>query len=405
LHVAHRASSRRSIVTDSNSCDVLVAGAGLVGLALAAALAQRGLRVALADRAPIRCAEPDPDAWDARVYAVSPGSASFLHGLGAWQGVPPERLTAIESMHVRGDAGSTLAFSAFELGERALAWIVEDSVLRAALLPRVHASGVQLFGDASFAAVDWFPEGASVRFGDGTSVTSRLIVGADGVHSWVREAAGILATPRRYGQTAVVANFTCARAHHGDARQWFRSDGGVLAWLPLPGRRISIVWSAPEAQAERLLALPPEDLAAEVEAAGDGAFGTLAPLTRARGFPLAFLRLRTPIAHRLALVGDAAHGVHPLAGQGMNLGFGDAQCLANVLGERGPIEDPGTPMLLRRYSRQRAEPIAVMQTVTDGLARLFAPPSPWLRTLRNAGMTAVDRLPAVKRLLAQPALR
>ena len=236
-------------------------------------------------------------------------------------------------------------------------------------------------------------------------LSAKLVVGADGVRSWVRQAAGIVAEPRPYGQTAVVANFDCERAHHGVARQWFRDDGGVLAWLPLPGRRISIVWSAPDALAAELRALQRDALAARVADAGGHALGVLAPITDAATFPLSFLKLPATIAHRLALVGDAAHGVHPLAGQGVNLGFGDVEALAGVLAERGPVGDPGAPILLERFARRRAEPVLAMQTVTDGLVRLFGPATPWLKTLRNAGMTAVDRLPVLKRALAQPALR
>jgi 2-octaprenyl-6-methoxyphenol hydroxylase len=231
------------------------------------------------------------------------------------------------------------------------------------------------------------------------------VVGADGLRSWVRSAAGLLAVPRPYGQTAVVDNYDCTRAHHGCARQWFRPDGSVLAWLPLPGRRISIVWSAPDALATELLSLTAEALAARVADAGEDALGALVPLGPPSGFPLQYLRLPTSVAHRLALVGDAAHGLHPLAGQGVNLGFGDAEALATVLAQRGPVDDPGAPVLLARYARRRAEPVLAMQAVTDGLARLFEPSGPWLRTLRNAGLSAVDRLPALKRILAQPALR
>jgi 2-octaprenyl-6-methoxyphenol hydroxylase len=221
----------------------------------------------------------------------------------------------------------------------------------------------------------------------------------------VRGAAGLVAARRPYGQTAVVANFDCERAHHGIARQWFLPDGSVLAWLPLAGRRISIVWSAPDAMAADVSALPPERLTARVAEAGGHALGALALLTPPALFPLALVRLPTPVAHRLALVGDAAHGVHPLAGQGVNLGFGDAQALAAVLAERGPVADPGASVLLARYARRRSEPVLAMQAVTDGLSRLFGVPSPWLSLLRNAGLTAVDRIPLLKRALAQPALR
>jgi 2-polyprenyl-6-methoxyphenol hydroxylase-like FAD-dependent oxidoreductase len=157
--------------------------------------------------------------------------------------------------------------------------------------------------------------------------------------------------------------------------------------------------------ADELMAQSPAALAARVEDAGAAAWGALAAITPAAAFPLAFLKLPATIAHRLVLVGDAAHGVHPLAGQGVNLGFGDVRELAQILTDRGPVQDPGAPLLLDRYARRRAAPVLAMQSVTDGLARLFGPPTPWLRTLRNAGMAAVERLPVLKRALAQPALR
>lgn len=146
-------------------------------------------------------------------------------------------------------------------------------------------------------------------------------------------------------------------------------------------------------------------LADRVDGAGGHALGALELITPPVAFPLSYLRLPAAVAHRLALVGDAAHGVHPLAGQGVNLGFGDAQALATVIAARGPIEDPGTPILLERYARRRAEPVFAVQTVTDGLARLFAARAPWVARLRNLGLSAVDRLPLAKRLLAQSVLR
>jgi 2-polyprenylphenol 6-hydroxylase len=396
-------SAEREGAAASVQHDVVIAGAGLVGLALAAALARHGMTVALLDRA----AQPalDAEGWDSRVYAISPGSAAFLQGIGAWQALPPERIAAIESMHIVGDTGSTLDFSAYELGERALAWIVEERALRAALIPTVHVPGVDFVGDARFAGLAWSSNDGALVLEDGRRYAGRLVVGADGLNSWVRAASGILVEPRSYGQQGVVANFECELAHHGCARQWFRGDGGVLAWLPLPGRRISIVWSAPDALASELLALPPEAFTLRVADAGGSALGALSLITPPAAFPLQSLRLPTSIAHRMALIGDAAHGVHPLAGQGVNLGFGDAQALASVLAERGPVADAGAPILLERFARRRAEPVLAMHTVTDGLVRMFGPGMPWLKTLRNAGLSAVDRLPILKRALAQPALR
>jgi ubiquinone biosynthesis UbiH/UbiF/VisC/COQ6 family hydroxylase len=385
--------------------DVVIAGAGLVGLSLAPALSRTGLSVALVDRGPMTDDEYAADSFDPRVYAISPGSAAFLRSVGAWQALRCERIAAIEAMHVEGDGGGSLDFSAYDLGERALAWIVEERELRAALLRTVRRAGVDMIGGVTLDTLMWSATAGTLRFTDGRTLQARLIVGADGARSWVREAAGIVAEPKSYGQTAVVANFACERAHHGRAHQWFRADGSVLAWLPLPGRRLSMVWSAPDPLAQTLLDDDAEALSARVAEAGGHTLGALECITPAAGFPLRFLRLPTSVALRLALVGDAAHGVHPLAGQGVNLGFGDAQSLSTVLAERGPVSDPGAPILLERYARRRAEPVLAMQAVTDGLARLFGPPSPWLKALRNAGISAVDRLPLIKRALAQPALR
>lgn len=387
--------------------DVVIAGAGLVGLALARALAETGLTVALADRADLATPESPASGgdWDARVYAISPGSATFLQSLGVWQALPQNRIAPIESMRVEGDAGALLNFSAYELGERALASIVEERALRAALVPLVQSSGIAVHAPSSFESLSFSRDAAVLHCADGRSLTTRLIVGADGLHSWLRQAAGIATVTKPYGQTAVVANFECERAHRGRAYQWFIEDGGVLAWLPLPGRRVSIVWSAPDALAQELLALSVEALAARVAAAGRHVLGAFECITPSAGFPLQRVELATVIAHRLALVGDAAHGVHPLAGQGVNLGFGDVAALSGVLRERGTLADPGAPLLLGRYARRRAEPVLAMQTVTDGLARLFGSTTPWIRTARNFGMAALERMPPAKRFLAQSALR
>jgi ubiquinone biosynthesis UbiH/UbiF/VisC/COQ6 family hydroxylase len=386
--------------------DVVVAGAGLVGLALAVALARAGLRVALADRAAVATRPPlasDRD-WDARVYAVSPGSAALLHALGVWQAMEGERLCAVESMHIEGDRGAVLTFSAFDLGERALAWIVEERALRTALVPLVHAGGVDIVAPAEACALAIEAERAVMSFADGSTASARLVVGADGLRSWVRRAANLDAPIRPYRQTAVVANFDCERAHGGCARQWFREDGGVLAWLPLPGRRISIVWSAPQALASELMSLDAATLADRVARAGAHALGALACITPSVAFPLSFLRAGAPIGARVALAGDAAHGVHPLAGQGVNLGFGDVEALAGALRERGPL-DAGAPLVLERYARRRAAPVLAMQAATDGLAKLFGSRAPGVAAARNIGLAAVDRLSVAKRLLARPALR
>jgi len=386
--------------------DVIVLGAGPVGLAVAAALGREGLGVALLEHGALAAYEEpsNADDWDQRVYALSPGSADFLRGLGAWQRLPPERLAAIEMMDVHGDRGGAIVFSAYDLGERALAWIVENRELCATLVEAVRTCAkVAVLAPCDPTAIAWRVDGALVELADGRRLSARLIVGADGVRSWARREAGIAREPRPYGQTAVVANFGAAHAHRGRAFQWFVEGRGVLAWLPLPGRRVSMVWSAPDALAQELLALDAAALAQRVAAAGGEALGALALISKPAAFPLSFLKLDSPVGPRLALVGDAAHVVHPLAGQGVNLGLGDAAMLAAVLKSRGPVDDAGAAILLERFARKRALAVLSMQMVTDGLVRLFAVPP--LAALRNRGMNLVAAFAPVRRLLAQPALR
>jgi ubiquinone biosynthesis UbiH/UbiF/VisC/COQ6 family hydroxylase len=386
--------------------DVVVLGAGPVGLATAAALGREDLAVALLERSAVGAYEGPRGAedWDPRVYALSPGSASFLRGLGAWQRLPPERLAPVEFMDVQGDAGGTIVFSAYDLGERALAWIVENRELCAALIEAVRTCArIDVLAPCEPATIKWQADSARIALADGRQLSTRLVVGADGPHSWVRRNAGIAREPRPYGQSAVVANFIAERSHRGHAFQWFIDSRGVLAWLPLPGRRVSMVWSAPDPWAQELLALDATALERQVMASGTQALGALQLITPPTGFALSFLKLESLIAPRLALVGDAAHVVHPLAGQGVNLGLGDAAMLAAVLKARGPVHDAGAPILLERYARRRALPVLSMQIVTDGLVRLFAAPP--LRVLRNRGMNLVAAAAPIRRLLAQPALR
>jgi ubiquinone biosynthesis UbiH/UbiF/VisC/COQ6 family hydroxylase len=390
--------------------DVIVVGGAITGLAFALALRDSGLKVAVVDRAPLKVSEGED--WDTRVYAISPGSAAFLHGCGIWTHMAAERMQAIESMRVFGDEGAhaRLDWSALELGVRALAWIVENRALQNAGVQVAQCAAgrtdcIALQAPAEVASLTVDRELANLALADGTLLRARLVVGADGAASWVRRMAGVSAAPRDYGHRGVVANFETAVPHEGRAWQWFLGEQGVLAWLPLPGKRMSMVWSAPDALAEELLRLPLQDLERRVAAAGGEALGALACITPPAAFPLRFMRVARPIADRVALIGDAAHCVHPLAGQGLNLGLGDAQALAMVLRERGAVKDCGTSVLLERYVRARAEAVLAMQSVTDGLSRLFRAGDPVSRLARNKGLSAVGRLPGLKRLLAQPALR
>jgi ubiquinone biosynthesis UbiH/UbiF/VisC/COQ6 family hydroxylase len=229
------------------------------------------------------------------------------------------------------------------------------------------------------------------------------VVGADGAHSWLRTAAGLAAEDKPYTQLGVVANFVTAREHAGIAYQWFRPEG-TLAYLPLPGRRISIVWSAEEAYARELLALDSAELSRRVAEAGQDTLGELQLITPAQGFPLRLLTVARSVVPGVALIGDAAHVLHPLAGQGVNLGFADAHALAATLAAREPFRDCGDSRLLRRYERGRREQHFALQCVTDGLQRLFSSESKVLQQLRNRGLELADALPVLKNLLARRAL-
>ncbi|MFN7086717.1 MAG: UbiH/UbiF family hydroxylase [Burkholderiales bacterium] len=386
----------------SPSFDVIIVGGGLVGASLALALA--GLDVAIVEpRLP-----PPPaaaDSWDSRVYAISPGSAAFLEGCGAWRMLPQQRITRVERMRVYGDAiEAELDFSAYDAGLSELAFIVENRLLQDALWQRLRqAAHVRVFCPARCAAVDWNEERARLLLEDGTALTAKLLVGADGGDSWVRAQAGIEVRRRDYGELGVVANFAAAKPHHGVAHQWFRRDG-ILALLPLPEKRVSMVWSTAEAHGRALLALPPDELAGQVAAASHHALGTLDLITGAAAFPLRLQLVENIVKHRLALVGDAAHGVHPLAGQGVNLGFRDARELAAVLRNRGAHDDCGEHALLRRYERARKEDIAALQFTTDALQKLFNDDAVFLARIRNLGLKLVNRQPQLKNLLVQQAI-
>lgn len=388
----------------SSSFDVIIVGGRLVGACLAAALGPAGVSVGLVEpQAPIPLAAEA--AWDSRIYAISPGSAALLEACGAWQRLPRERVTRIETMRIYGDdLTSCLDFSAYDAGLRELAFIIENRLLQDALWQQLRSTDyVRLFCPARCATVVWDPAAVTLRLEGDTELTAKLLIGADGADSWVRGQAGIAAVPVAYGQLGVVANFAVAKAHRSTAYQWFRRDG-VLALLPLPGERVSMVWSTAEAHARELLMLAPHDLAARVEAASQNTLGPLETITPAAAFPLQLQRVAQLVRPRLALVGDAAHNVHPLAGQGVNLGFRDARALAAVLRARSVQMDCGDYSLLRGYERSRREDILALQLATDGLQKLFANDAVWIARARNIGLRLVDSQSQVKNLLVRHAV-
>ena len=368
--------------------ELIVVGGGPVGASLARAAG--AMSVTLLSQEPRVASTPSSPGFDSRVYALSPANSAFL-------GLDANRLTPVHAMRVFGDEGACIAFDAYRAGVPALAYIVEDAVLQGALWEGLEAR----IGRCVGLSVE--EDRARLQLDGGGELSARLVVAADGAESRVRELAGIHATAKSYGQSAVVANFACGRPHANTAYQWFQG-GPVLALLPLPGNHVSMVWSLPTAEAARMCALAPRDLCAAVEAATAGKLGDLDVVTPPRSFVLRRVRAERMIAPRVALIGDAAHVIHPLAGQGLNLGLQDVRALSRLLSERHALRDAGDRRLLRRYERARAEPILAMDSMVDGLYRLFGAHNALTARLRNRGLNLTDRLTVVKNLLIRQAM-
>ncbi len=376
----------------------LVCGTGIAGLAAALGLSRAGFDTTLLG--PRAVPPPASDQYCPRVYAMSAASRAFLERLGIWGMMDGRRITAVESMEIYGDASGVVHLHAWQAAEAALAWIVESSEMERALQQAVRVYGIA-----------WLPEkfqalqAGAVLTDAGKILKAGLIVAADGAQSPLRQAAGISHASRAYGDTGLVVHLNAELPHQNIALQWFTGDS-VLALLPLPdtgdGHQVSMVWSMPDALAQEFLNMPESERNAKLEArlaaASGGRLGRLEVRSRLFGFPL-FLENSGMVAPGVALVGDAAHRVHPLAGQGLNLGLGDVEELLRILAAKEPYRKAGDMRVLARYRRARAEPVLAMRIATDGLHRLFAAQAAPVVWARNAGMQWVDRLPLVKRLL------
>jgi 2-polyprenyl-6-methoxyphenol hydroxylase-like FAD-dependent oxidoreductase len=361
--------------------DVLVRGTGVVGLCAALSLARLGLRVALLGPAA-------PPQGDIRAYALNAASVRLLTTLKVWDALPPDARTPVQDMRIEGDApGAALGFSAWAQRSEALAWIVDTAELESAL----HA------------AVRFAPHVQPVA----AEVPAALTLLAEGRDSATRARLGVRWQGQGYGHLAIAARLRAGQPHAGLARQWFRSPD-VLALLPMdrpePGHGLALVWSLPQPRAQALLALDDAAFEAALQDATGGAAGALSLCSPRAAWPLALQRADPVCGPGWALLGDAAHLVHPLAGQGLNLGLADVDALARVIAAREPWRALGDERLLRRYARERAAPTWLMGQLTDGLLHLFAHPAPWVREARNRGLNFVDRAPLIKRMLAARAL-
>ena len=389
---------------------VLVAGAGVVGLATAALLATGRcadrLRVVVLDaRGTPRWRAED---MDPRVYALSRASQQLLAHVGAWDEIAEARASPYRRMRVWEGADayapSALDFDSAEIGEPDLGHIVEDRLLRTVLADRLAATReAQLVIGAEIETVETLSTEVAVALKDGGSLRGAVLLAADGSDSTVRRLLDLPVTGHRYEQTAVVTHVTSTGEHQSTAWQRFL-PGGPLALLPLADGRSSIVWSLPTADAERLLAASDAEFLVELGAATAGVLGELTACSKRVGFPLQAMHAQKYAAPRVALLGDAAHTVHPLAGQGMNLGILDAASVVAVIEDALVAgEDIGDLKVLRRYERERKGDNLAMLAAFDGLNRLFRLPG-WAAPMRALGLRAVEAADPVKRLLMQKAL-
>lgn len=382
------------------SYDILIIGGGMVGASLACAFGDSRLRVGLVEA--VRLDAPSQPSYDDRTVALAYGSRRILDGIGVWDRIAAHQIAPILRIHIsdRGRFGMT-RLSAADLGTEALGYVVENRVLGNALYVSLNGfTGVKLHCPAVLRAVRFEADQAVVDINfDGRTeeLSARLIVAADGADSAVRAAAGIAADRTEYDQAAIVTNVTPGKAHGGTAYERF-TDTGPLALLPMSEERCAVVWSARRAEVETVLGWTDTEFLARLQDRFGERLGVFQRIGKRRAYPLSLTRVHEHVRPRLVLIGNAAHSVHPVAGQGFNLGLRDVAALAEVLmdaARRG--DDIGDLDILRPYAAWRRRDNQVVATLTVGLTRIFSTSFLPLTLARNLGLTAVDLLPPVKR--------
>jgi 2-octaprenyl-6-methoxyphenol hydroxylase len=391
--------------THAKQVDVLIAGGGFAGLALAIALRQ-----ALGPSFKITVADPTFGARksdDVRASAIAAAARRLFETVGAWESVAAKAQPILDMVVTdsRLDDAMRPAFLTFD-GEvtpgEPFAHMIENGPLIAALAGKAKEVGVELVPTA-VAKHEWNGDRVTAHLADGTTLSARLLVAADGARSKIREQAGIVTTGWTYGQSGIVTTVAHERDHHGRAEEHFL-PAGPFAILPLTGHRSSIVWAEESREAERIVALPDAEFHAELEKRFGLHLGEIEAIGSRRAYPLGLAVARTFVGERLALIGDAAHVIHPIAGQGLNMGLRDVAALAEVIVDAARLGlDPGGADVLERYQRWRRFDTLTMGVATDGLNRLFSNRSDVLRLVRDVGLGLVDRLPALKSVFIREA--
>jgi 2-octaprenyl-6-methoxyphenol hydroxylase len=390
-------------VAKTRNVDVLIAGGGFAGLALAIALRQGlgpSFNVAVADPALARPMS------DTRASAIVAAARRLFETIGVWGEIEAQPILDMAITDSRLDDAvrpSLLGFGGEVAPGEPFAHMVENGALLAALVAKASAEGVGLIATALKEFAPPSAYGIEVSLADGQTIAARLLVAADGARSVVRERAGIASHGWDYGQSAIVTTVAHERDHHGRAEEHFL-PAGPFAILPLTGRRSSIVWTEATADAERIVALPDAEFHQELERRFGLKLGDIAAVGPRRAYPLRISVAREFIAERIALVGDAAHVIHPIAGQGLNMGLKDVAALAETIADAARLGlDPGSLAVLERYQRWRRFDTMAMGIATDGLNRLFSNGSGVLRAARDLGLGVVERLPALKEVFIREA--
>ena len=390
-------------MTETLRTDVVVIGGGLVGLSLGHALAAAGIDVATVDReAPAIAAD---DAYDGRAFAISYGSHRILDGLGLWSAMAPHAAPILDIRVTDGPSTLFLHYDHRELGDEPLGYIVESRFVRRALLGRLDdRPRLKLVAPQSVTRLDRWKTGVTAHLADGRRIDARLAVAADGRPSPIRKSAGISAIEWGYGQTAIVCTVALTRPHGGVAHERFLPSG-PFALLPLLGDLSSVVWTERRDVVPAMLALDDDGFSDAMTRRFGDALGPLRVVGGRWSYPLGLLLAERMTAERLALVGDVAHAMHPLAGQGLNLAIRDVAALAEVVVDAHRLGlDIGTIDVLDRYAAWRHTDTLALLAVTDGLNRLFSNDFGPLRLARDLGLAAVDRLPGLKRLFMRHAM-